>query len=207
MSHNVCILETSFIVKEGLRQIVSSLNDFRILGHFESFAGLENSSMLNRSNLLVCNPDLVKNDRTLAKLRIRNPELKVLVVDQERSSYKDYFTPASVDGYIFLCCDTEEVLKALLSVAKGEKFFCEKALDYMLAKKESLAGCNPINLSERELEILSLIVKGNSSKEISDLLYVSFHTVATHRKNICRKLKVSKVGELIAAAHKLGLVK
>lgn len=207
MGHNVCILETSFIVKEGLRQIVSSISDFNILGHFESFSGLEHSSMLRRSNLLVCNPDLVKNDRTLAKLRIKNPELKVLVVDQERSSYKDYFTPASVDGYIFLCCDTEEVLKALLSVAKGEKFFCEKALDYMLAKKEGPAGCNPVNLSERELEILSLIVNGNSSKEISELLYVSFHTVATHRKNICRKLKVSKVGELIAAAHKLGLAK
>lgn len=203
---SVCILETSYIVNEGLKQIVSSLNDFQIKAHFETFSSLENNSEIKKINLLVCNPDLIKNAQSLTKLRIKNPSLKILVVDQEKNEYKDFFTPASVDGYIFLCCHTEEVLKALLAVANGEKFFCDKALGYMLSSKGKTQSCNPINLSERELEILKLIVRGYSSKEISLQLSLSFHTVTTHRKNMCKKLKVNKVSELIAMAHNLKVV-
>ncbi len=126
-----------------------------------------------------------------------------MVVDQEKNSFKDFFNPSSIDGYIFLCCHTEEVLKALLAVSRGEKFFCDKALGYILSSKNKMESCNPVNLSEREMEILKLIVKGFSSKEISEELNVSFHTITTHRKNICKKLKVNKVSELIATAHKL----
>ncbi|MES2680136.1 MAG: response regulator transcription factor [Bacteroidota bacterium] len=203
MVKSVCILETSFIVNEGLKHIVSGLTDFEIKAHFETLPELEKSTKIKACNLLVCNPDLIKNSHTLTKLKINNPSLKILVVDQEKNAYKDFFTPASVDGYIFLCCHTEEVLKALLAVTHGEKFFCDKALGYILSSKSKMQSCNPINLSEREIEILKLIVKGHSSKEISELINVSIHTVNTHRKNMFRKLKVNKVNDLIATAHKL----
>ena len=206
MIKSVCILETSYIINEGLKQIVSSLNDFKIKANFETFSILEKYSGISQCDLLVCNPDLIKNSQALTKLRINNPSLKILVIDQEKNVYKDFFTPASVDGYIFLCCHTEEVLKALLAVAHGEKFFCDKALGYILSSKNNTQSCNPINLSEREIEVLKLIVKGHSSKEISEELSVSIHTVTTHRKNMFRKLKVNKVNDLIAKAHKLKIV-
>ncbi|MDP1801459.1 MAG: response regulator transcription factor [Bacteroidota bacterium] len=203
---SVCILETSYIVNEGLKHIVSGLNDFRIKAHFETLNALEKFADIKNCNLLVCNPDLIKNSHALTKLRINNPSLKILMIDQEKNAYKDFFTPASVDGYIFLCCHTEEVLKALLAVAHGEKFFCDKALGYILTSKNNVQSCNPINLSEREIEVLKLIVKGHSSKEISEEINVSIHTVNTHRKNMSRKLKVNKVNDLIAKAHKLKIV-
>ncbi len=206
MIRSVCILETSYIVNEGLKHIVSGLSDFEIKRHFETYNALENYSDLSKCNLLVCNPDLIKNGQSLTKLRIKNPSLKILMVDQEKNEYREFFTPASVDGYIFLCCHTEEVLKALLAVSHGEKFFCDKALGYILSSKEKMQSCNPVNLSEREMEILKLIVKGLSSKEISEALSVSFHTITTHRKNMCKKLKVNKVSELIATAHRLKIV-
>lgn len=199
-------METSFIVNEGLKHIVAGLNDFVIKGNFETISALENSVQFRECNLLVCNPDLIKNDSTLTKLRIKNPGVKILVVDQEKNPFKEFFNPSSIDGYIFLCCHTAEVLKALLAVSHGEKFFCNKALGYILAGKNKMESCNPVNLSEREMEILKLIVKGHSSKEISGELNVSFHTITTHRKNICKKLKVNKVSELIATAHKLKIV-
>jgi len=203
---SVCILETSFIVNEGIKHIVLGLADFKIKANFETFITLEKYSGIKDCDLLVCNPDLIKNSQALTKLRINNPSLKILMIDQEKNTYKDFFTPTLVDGYIFLCCDTEEVLKALLAVANGEKFFCDKALGYILSSKNNLQSCNPISLSEREIEILKFIVKGHSSKEISEEISVSIHTVTTHRKNIFRKLKVNKVNDLIAKAHKLKLV-
>lgn len=205
MIKKVCILETSFIVQEGIKHIVSGLSDFEITGHFDSFPALENSKKLAECGLLVCNPDLIKNSQALTRLKIKNPDIKILVVDQEKNAFKEMFTPATVDGYIFLCCHTEEVLKALLAVSYGEKFFCDKALGYFLSGKNK-PDCNPVNLSERELEILKLIAKGLSSREISGELLVSFHTVTTHRKNIAKKLKAKKMSELIATAHKLKIV-
>lgn len=206
MAKKVCILETSFIIREGIKHIVSGLNDFMVSGVFEDVASLEASNVFHGCNLLVCNPDLIKNIQTLTRFKIKNPHIHVLVIDQERGAFRDFFTPASTEGYIFLCCHTDEVLKALLAVARGEKFFCDKALGYFLSGKNKAESCAPLNLSERETEVLKLITKGMSSKEISANLNLSFHTITTHRKNIARKLKVKKMGELISVAHNLKLV-
>jgi DNA-binding NarL/FixJ family response regulator len=206
LAKQVCILETSFIINQGIKQIISGLSDFTISGLFESYLALENSKQLRSCDLLICNSDMIRNSNALTKLKLKREGIKILIVDQEKNPFKDHFTPASVDGYIFLCCHTEEVLKAILAVSRGEKFFCDKALGYILSAREKANSCNPVNLSERELEIVKCIVDGLSSKEISELLSVSFHTITTHRKNICKKLKVNKVSELIATAHKLKLV-
>lgn len=206
ITKKVCILESSFIITEGIKQIVTGINDFRIKACFSSLNDLETSTEMNDCSLLVCNPDMIKNAQALVKLRIKYPASKILIIDTEKNSFKDIFTPSTVDGYIFLCCHTDEVLNALLSVANGEKFFCDNALSHFVSDKNRMKSCNPVNLSERELEVLRLIVKGFSSKEISKELNVSFHTITTHRKNIARKLKVKKMSELIATAHNLKIV-
>lgn len=60
-----------------------------------------------------------------------------------------------------------------------------------------------VNLTQKEKEIVSLILDGKESKEIADMLNISFNTVATHRKNILRKLGAKNVGEMvkILASH------
>ena len=206
MSNNVCIVESSFIVSEGLKEIVASVSGFKVTTQFTSFDELEGYKNLNSCNLLICNPDLIKSKQAISKIRLYNPHIKFLIVDQEKNAQKEYLNPASVDGYIFLCCDTEEVLKAMISVAAGEKFFCEKALDNFIQPKGIINSCNPISLSEREIEVLQLIAKGKSSKQISEVLYLSFHTITTHRKHICRKLNLNKVSELVSFAHNNKLV-
>ena len=61
--------------------------------------------------------------------------------------------------------------------------------------------CRFNTLTIREREILSLIAEGDSSKQISDKLYISLQTVKTHRKNICRKLETGKLIELVMFAQ------
>lgn len=193
-------------MSEGLKKIVSSLNGFSVLAGFEKLAELEVSKKLGECDVVICNPDLIKSKNVFERIRLYRPGLKFLIIDQEKNQQKDFLNPATVEGYIFLCCDTEEVVKALLSVVAGEKFFCNKALDYMIHKKGTANSCNPVNLTDREVEVLKLIAQGNSSKEISEKLYLSFHTITTHRKNICRKLKVNRVSELVAFAHQNKLI-
>ncbi|RNA63202.1 LuxR family transcriptional regulator [Chryseobacterium nematophagum] len=63
-----------------------------------------------------------------------------------------------------------------------------------------------VKLTDRELEVLSLLARGYSAKEIADQLIISYHTVTTHRKNILKKLECNKVSELIKKALDYGLI-
>jgi DNA-binding NarL/FixJ family response regulator len=58
-----------------------------------------------------------------------------------------------------------------------------------------------MKLTEREIEILRLLAKGNSSADIAESLHLSTHTVNTHRKNILRKLDMSSTVELVRFVH------
>ncbi|QCR21829.1 LuxR C-terminal-related transcriptional regulator [Pontibacter sp. SGAir0037] len=76
------------------------------------------------------------------------------------------------------------------------------------ALKENLKRKNKLllnSLRKREVEILHLICRGNSTKKISELLHLSSHTVSTHRKNIQKKLGTANVADLVAFASEAGL--
>jgi len=92
-------------------------------------------------------------------------------------------------------------------LSRGEKFFCNKILDVILEKHliEDKDDCKSASLSEREIELIKLAVKGFSNKEIADKLFLSIHTVYTHRKNIMRKLKIKSPVELVLYALNSGI--
>ena len=64
-------------------------------------------------------------------------------------------------------------------------------------------SCNEVDISSREKEVLRLVANGFSSKEISDQLFISSHTVTSHRKNLIEKFKVSNTAQLIKEASKM----
>jgi len=105
-------------------------------------------------------------------------------------------------------CDKDEIIDSVKSCAKGDKFFCGQVLDKLnwSEGQESSHGCDPINISERELEVLQLIAEGLTTKQIADKLHLSFHTVMTHRKNMMAKLGLNNTAGLIVYAVKENLI-
>jgi DNA-binding NarL/FixJ family response regulator len=104
-------------------------------------------------------------------------------------------------------CDEEEIVEAIEVSVKGERFFCGTVLDILSGDKSKVPfSCEPISLSSRELEIIQLIAKGLTSKEMSEKLFLSHHTINTHRKNILKKLEVKGTPELINYAFAMGMV-
>ena len=113
-----------------------------------------------------------------------------------------------VKGYITKECSLEEVGMAVQSTARGEKFFCHKILDIIMEKHFSVtAESEPTVLTTRETEILKLIAHGHSTQGIADTLFLSPHTVQTHRKSIIRKLNIKSPTEFVIYAMDLGLLK
>ncbi len=204
MVNSVWILENSYVVYVGLKHIIEGLGDFIVESPFESLANVEEYARVKRCHILLCNPELILNVQSLTKLKILNPFLRILIIDHGDGQYKNYMDLETVDGYLLLCCQMKEILKAVTLVSRGQRFFCEKIAGNILSDKSSREDL--VFLTDREVEILKLIAQGHSSQEISENLFLSFHTITTHRKNICKKLKVNKVSELIACAYKMKIV-
>lgn len=118
-----------------------------------------------------------------------------------------------IRSYVKKECSATEIVDAIVETAKGNQFFCGDLMEQMRnenvdvenIEKEALS-CDPISLSERELEIIKMIAEGYTNAQIAALLYISNHTVNTHRKNIMKKLGINNTAGLVMLAVKSGLV-
>ena len=120
---------------------------------------------------------------------------------------------AGVDGYVKKDCDLQEIVEAVRETHCGRKFFCSQILETI--KKEGInlesldvvePDCVGISLSKRELEVIRLIAEGFTNPQISEKLFVSPHTVTTHRRNILQKLGVNNTAAVVMYAVQAGLV-
>ena len=132
----------------------------------------------------------------------------LLIADTSESGNVLKAVDLGVNGFLTKECDSDEIIHSVHALIKGERFFCNNVLNILLDKSsiEEEEDCTPTTLSEREVEITQHIADGLTSRKIADKLFISPHTVQTHRKNIMRKLKVNSVSELVVYAMKAGLV-
>jgi len=174
----------------------------------------ENSEMLFEKVKLY-HPDIVIIDYSTSAFKVENigqllkkfPKTKVLAITPElnRSLMVKAFDLGTT-SYLLKDCDKEEINEALTKTAKGDKFVCGKVLDKMMnAEKEggsvpNVTSCEGLNITTREMEIIKLIAEGYSNKQVADKLFLSTHTVTTHRKNIMNKLGVNNTAGLVLFA-------
>jgi len=105
-------------------------------------------------------------------------------------------------------CSKQEILNAIHSISKGNRFYCNRILDQVMTRSESdEVTCEPADLSPREFEVLQLITKGKKTVDIADQLNISIHTINSHRKNILKKLNLKSPAELIVYAVESGMTK
>ncbi|MGE5106400.1 MAG: LuxR C-terminal-related transcriptional regulator [Sphingobacteriales bacterium] len=102
-------------------------------------------------------------------------------------------------GYVTKNSSNEELFDGIRSVNNGKKFICKEVKDLQAnqvnEKDNSLPDVN--DLSNREIQIISCLKDGKSSKEIANLLKISLRTVEVHRYNILHKLKLKNTASLI----------
>lgn len=135
------------------------------------------------------------------KAKLIKSDIKTIVLSSHyKSSVISSALKAGTNGYILKNTGKLELLKAIKTVYNGENYFSDEVKNIMT---ESLFNAkktkeNNVKLSDREKEILLLIVQEKNTKEIAELLFISVNTIDTHRKNLMRK---------IGAKNMVGLVK
>lgn len=171
----IAIAETSVIIRSGLVQVLKRIQGLKILPiEVMSPENLYDCVRLHQPDMLIINPAF-QGYFDLRKFKDNSPETSVKYVALV-CSVTDQSLLRSYDETITLY-DEPEILKEkferLLEVSQGE---------------ELLTGQDV--LSVREKEIITCVVKGMTNKEIADVLFLSAHTVITHRRNIARKLQI-----------------
>ncbi len=105
-----------------------------------------------------------------------------------------------INGYLHKDSDAQHLIDTIKAISTGENRY-----DYDHPSKSSLMDnslfedkfVNKFKLSQRELEIIQLVRNGHTNQEIADILFLSIHTVMTHRKNILHKLGVRNTAEML----------
>ena len=102
-------------------------------------------------------------------------------------------------GYVTKNSSREEMYKAIVEIHNGKKYICEEIKNILseqvISGEEPQSGLN--SLSQREIEIITLIKNGHSSKEIAESLNISVKTVEVHRYNILKKLNLKNAASLV----------
>jgi len=211
---NILIADAAFLVRMGIKAVLSSYPHLRVVEEVTN--GRELKERLDRQR-----PDVVIMDynaplafalEDVQYLSEHAPESGILVIssDLKRQEVLQVLE-WGVKGFLLKECDQAEIVSAISSVARKEKFFCGKVLDIILERQtQSLPGsgeaCMPTRLTERETEIVKLMAEGHATQDIAEKLSLSVHTIYTHRKNIMRKLGVTTAAEVILYAFNTSLV-
>ncbi|MFT4753101.1 MAG: DNA-binding NarL/FixJ family response regulator [Salibacteraceae bacterium] len=204
----VFIADSNVIVREGLKAIVSEVSNAVIIGESENsgelIAMLVDSNpdilFINYASALMLESDIELIINTM-------PGTKIIGITErpDRVSVLKYIKN-NIDGHLLYSCDKEEIKECMVSVRRNERFFCGKVLEVMnFENNQKSFTCEGVKLSKRELEVIEFVAKGLSNKEIAIEMFLSVHTILTHRKNLMSKLGLRNTAGLVVYAVQNGI--
>lgn len=203
----VLISDDHPVVRAGLRGMLSGEPDFEIVGEAEN--GIE---AVRQTGAL--GPDVVLMDlrmpdmdgvEAIGRIHAEHPEVRILVLTTYESD-SDILRALEkgADGYLLKDAPREDLFEAIRATAAGKS-----PLDPDVANRLVRRVREPENalLSTREIEILELVSRGESNKEIAKRLWISDTTVKTHVLNIFKKLGVTDRTAAVTVALKRGIIR
>lgn len=207
----IVIADAQPLSRDGLRLLLQPKEEAEIVAEAASREQLLQILQQHQPDIVVIDYNLPEyfSYEDIEAIHRLSPASRIAVLssDQDkRSIYK--VLEVGVNVFLTKECSKEQVLRAIDAAARGERFFCNKVLEVLLEKTvpKPEPDPEPPALSERETEIARLIGKGKSTKEVARELFISIHTVRTHRKNILKKLGINSISELVLYAVQAGLV-
>ncbi|HZF64501.1 MAG TPA: response regulator transcription factor [Chitinophagaceae bacterium] len=198
----ILIVDDHTLVREAWAMAFNSDPRFSVIG--EAGTGEEGVELAS-----ILNPDIIIMDINLPgingieaaeKIIAKNPAAKILGVSlHTQPTYAKKMMSKGARGYVTKNSSREEMFQALESLLNGEKYICQEVKsilsEQMLLGGDERKGLDA--LSPREIEVISLLKEGLSSKEIGEKLFLSEKTVQIHRYNILKKLNLKNTALLI----------
>ena len=211
MSTTILLADDHRLMRQGLRSLLEAQEGLRVVAEVDNGRDAVRLASDLKPNLIIMDvtmPGLNGIDAT-RQVRADNSSCHVIALSMHAErQFVMQMLAAGANGYLLKDCPFDELLSAIDAVMDGEVFLGPKIAKTLV--KERLAGAGEAtafsgSLSPREREVLQLVSEGKNAKEIGHILNISSKTVAGHRGQVMRKLKLYSVAELTRYAIREGV--
>ena len=211
----VILADSNDLMREGMRSILSAQTDLPIISEAINSEELCEQVQLSSPSMVIL--DFTSEGFTIdviSKIKSIKPDVRFSAITPEQNAQTliDALR-LGVNSYVKKNCALDEIVNAVIETSRGNKFFCGQILETIQRAEIDVnhldfdpLNCDPVILSERENEIIKLVAEGNTNGKIAELLFLSNHTVNTHRKNIMAKLGVKNTAGIVMYAVKMNIV-
>ncbi len=199
------------ILLDGFASMFESIEDLVVVGTATN--GQEVLDFLKETKvdviLMDINMPVLNGVEACKKIKKKYNDIHVIALSMyKQPSYVKRMIQYGASGYLLKNDSIEEIDCAIRAVLNGEQYISQQLKfnlenwDFIRAKKNK-----PVfNVSSREIEVLQLLSKGHTDQEIAAKLYISFHTVNSHRKNLVAKFNAKNTAQLIRITMEKGII-
>ncbi len=217
----IVLVDDHSLVRDGIRALLESEADLEVIG--EGADGLEAVKLVHEKK-----PDLLIIDirmpnmtgiETVEKLSAENAAVKCIILSMHDSEeYILQSVAAGAKGYLLKDTGKVEFIKAIHTVQEGGKYYSGDISNVLVnnllnptkksteSSKSDTRTSKPFDLTNKEIQVLELVLSGLTNKQISEKLQNSKRTVETHRFNLMRKMEVKNLMDLSKKAQEFNLV-
>lgn len=205
----ILLVDDHIIFRDGLKALINEMKGFDVVAEADN--GVEALKLLGQISIDLVISDIhmpEMNGMSLVKeVKMRFPEAKFIALTMDSNRYFiDKCLESGADGYVTKSTSAENLAKVMANVCSGQNQFLVMMSEYELQNIRGTGNNKLDQLTKRELEVLALISKGLTDKEIAEKIFLSAYTVTTHRKNLLSKLGLGNKVELtrFALENKIG---
>lgn len=195
----IAILDDHPLIIEGLNLLFSKSDNYEVVAGFTGSNNLFNYKKLNKIDVLLLDVFLKDDNGIDVCLKIKKKFPKMIVLGMSSQSERSIVLQMiknGANGYLLKSANLDDFIYCIKNAIEGEIVFSKEV--EVLMNKAQFSDLKSIpRLTLREKEILQLLIQGKSTQEISEILFLSFLTVQTHRRNLLNKFQVKNLVELI----------
>jgi DNA-binding NarL/FixJ family response regulator len=190
------------IVLEGLKNLLSNRDDLELSGFYENGKDLLQALGKVKPDVLLLDINLpdISGLELCKQIRARDKDIKIIALSvHDEHPVINSMLQSGVNGYVLKNSVGTEIIQAIHTVMEGKRYLCGKTQEILNKSGDGQPKQVP-RITRREKEILQLIAKGYTTPKVAAELFISTHTVESHRKNLMEKFEVNNMTTVIKLA-------
>ena len=204
---NIYIIDDHALLVKGLSELINAQPDLEVTGTTGEWTEALESFKKKLPEIVILDVTLKNANgiEVLKNLKVHFPNIRVLMLSMhDENLYALRALKAGAQGYIMKAAATEKVVQAIRQILSGELYLSDvmakKTMAQLVGRRKE-PGASPLeDLSDRELEVFTMVGEGLTTRQIAEKLHLSVKTIETHKAHIKEKLNLQSATELVQHA-------
>lgn len=207
---NVLLVDDHDLVRTGIRRLLDDVTGVKVIAEANSGEQALVSVREKRPDVVLMDVSMpgIGGLETTRKMKLFAPDLPVIILSVHTDDpFPSSMLKAGASGYLHKGCNIEEIVQAIKDVHNGKRYICSAIAQNLALSLLPGHEASPFeSLSQREMQVMLMLVQGEKVQGISDQLHLSPKTVSTYRYRLFEKLSVRNDADLTRLAMRHGLL-